>query len=81
MNFSFFAAFLKNRNIISKTKISKVTDYAAFKDKLRPNVHLSERCAEFMTQLRRLKVTVKGHGFTIDCRVLFISPLSMEGCS
>ena len=29
MNFSFFAVFLKNRNIISKIKRSKVTDYAA----------------------------------------------------
>ena len=29
MNFSFFTQFLKNRNIISKIKISKVTDYAA----------------------------------------------------
>ena len=26
----FFTVFLKNRNIISKIKISKVTDYAAF---------------------------------------------------
>ena len=29
MNFSFFTMFLKNRNIISKIKRSKVTDYAA----------------------------------------------------
>ena len=29
MNFSFFTVFLKNRNIISKIKRSKVTDYAA----------------------------------------------------
>ena len=28
MNFSFFTVFLKNRNIISKIKRSKVTDYA-----------------------------------------------------
>ena len=29
MNFSIFTVFLKNRNIISKMKSSKVTDYAA----------------------------------------------------
>ena len=29
LNFSFFTVFLKNRNIISKIKRSKVTDYAA----------------------------------------------------
>ena len=29
MNFSIFTVFLKNRNIIFKMKISKVTDYAA----------------------------------------------------
>ena len=29
----FFAVFLKNRNIISKTKKSKVTDYAALRNK------------------------------------------------
>ena len=29
LNFSFSAVFLKNRNIISKIKRSKVTDYAA----------------------------------------------------
>ena len=29
MNFSFFTVFLKNRNISSKIKRSKVTDYAA----------------------------------------------------
>ena len=29
MNFSIFIVFLKNRNIISKMKRSKVTDYAA----------------------------------------------------
>ena len=29
MNFSFFNVFLKNRNISSKIKRSKVTDYAA----------------------------------------------------
>ena len=29
MNFSIFTVFLKNRNIISKMKRSKVTDYAA----------------------------------------------------
>ena len=28
----FFSVFLKNRNIISKIKRSKVTDYAALKD-------------------------------------------------
>ena len=27
--FEYFTVFLKNRNFISKTKISKVTDYAA----------------------------------------------------
>ena len=31
LNFSFFTVFLKNRNIISKIKRSKVTDYAALK--------------------------------------------------
>ena len=35
MNFSIFTVFLKNRNIIFKMKISKVTDYAA----LSVNVH------------------------------------------
>ena len=29
LNFNFFTVFLKNRNIISKIKRSKVTDYAA----------------------------------------------------
>ena len=29
MNFSYFTVFLKNRNISSKIKRSKVTDYAA----------------------------------------------------
>ena len=29
LNFSIFTVFLKNRNIIFKMKISKVTDYAA----------------------------------------------------
>ena len=29
MDFSIFTVFLKNRNIISKIKRSKVTDYAA----------------------------------------------------
>ena len=29
LNFSFFTVFLKNRNLISKIKRSKVTDYAA----------------------------------------------------
>ena len=36
-NFRFFAVFLKNRNIISKIKRSKVTDYAALKFMNRPN--------------------------------------------
>ena len=31
MNFSIFNVFLKNRNIVLKMKISKVTDYAALK--------------------------------------------------
>ena len=31
MNFSIYTVFLKNRNIIFKMKISKVTDYAALK--------------------------------------------------
>ena len=31
LNFSIFTVFLKNRNIISKMKRSKVTDYAALK--------------------------------------------------
>ena len=31
LNFSFFTVFLKNKNIISKIKRSKVTDYAALK--------------------------------------------------
>ena len=31
MNFSIFTVFLKNRNIIFKMKISKVTDYAALR--------------------------------------------------
>ena len=31
LNFSNFTVFLKNRNIISKMKRSKVTDYAALK--------------------------------------------------
>ena len=31
LNFSFFTVFLKNRNVISKIKRSKVTDYAALK--------------------------------------------------
>ena len=31
LNFSFFTVFLKNRNISSKIKRSKVTDYAALK--------------------------------------------------
>ena len=31
LNFSIFTAFLKNRNIISKMKRSKVTDYAALR--------------------------------------------------
>ena len=31
MNFSFFTVFLKNRNISSKIKRSKVTDYAALR--------------------------------------------------
>ena len=34
MNFSFFTVFLKNRNISSKIKRSKVTDYAALKPQL-----------------------------------------------
>ena len=33
MNFSYFTVFLKNRNIGSKIKRSKVTDYAALKIK------------------------------------------------
>ena len=32
MNFSFFTVFLKNRNISSKIKRSKVTDYAALNE-------------------------------------------------
>ena len=35
LNFSFFTVFLKNRNIIFKMKISKVTDYAALKEMFR----------------------------------------------
>ena len=37
--FSIFTVFLKNRNIISKMKISKVTDYAAlnFKPSSKPS--------------------------------------------
>ena len=31
LNFSIFTVFLKTRNVIFKMKISKVTDYAAFK--------------------------------------------------
>ena len=31
LNFSLFTVFLKNRNIISKIKRSKVTDYAALR--------------------------------------------------
>ena len=31
LNFSFFTVFFKNRNIFSKIKRSKVTDYAALK--------------------------------------------------
>ena len=34
MNFSIFTVFLKNRNIVFKIKISKVTDYAALKHAL-----------------------------------------------
>ena len=34
LNFSIFTVFLKNRNIISKMKRSKVTDYAALNDTL-----------------------------------------------
>ena len=41
LNFSFFTVFLKNRNIISKIKRSKVKDYAALKvieDPEQPNL-------------------------------------------
>ena len=31
--FEYFTVFLKNRNLISKIRISKVTDYAALKSK------------------------------------------------
>ena len=34
LNFSFFVVLLKNRNIIPKIKLSKVTDYAALSMKL-----------------------------------------------
>ena len=34
LNFSFFTVFLKNRNFISKVRISKVTDYAALREAL-----------------------------------------------
>ena len=34
LNFSFVTVFLKNRNIISKIKRSKVTDYAALRQVL-----------------------------------------------
>ena len=37
MNFSFFTVFLKNRNISSKIKRSKVTDYAALRKLLPEN--------------------------------------------
>ena len=33
LNFSYFTVFLKNRNISSKIKRSKVTDYAALRTK------------------------------------------------
>ena len=32
--FEYFSVFLKNRNFISKIRISKVTDYAALNDLL-----------------------------------------------
>ena len=32
LNLSIFTVFLKNRNFISKIRISKVTDYAALRD-------------------------------------------------
>ena len=41
MNFSFFTVFLKNRNISSNIKRSKVTDYAALK------CHLCDKNPEF----------------------------------
>ena len=44
-NFSFFTVFLKNRNIISKIKRSKVTDHAALK----------------LVGLRSAVVTIPGH--------------------
>ena len=34
LNLSIFAVFLKNRNIISKNRKSKVTDYAALREKV-----------------------------------------------
>ena len=37
LNFSIFTVFLKNRNIIFKMKISKVTDYAALRVNLKVN--------------------------------------------
>ena len=49
-NFSFFAVFLKNRNIISKIKRSKVTDYAALK--LWFNFHLACRGCMFILNCR-----------------------------
>ena len=44
MNFSFFTVFLKNRNISSKIKRSKVTDYAA--------LHLTNR----VVRVRRIRI-------------------------
>ena len=41
MNFSFFTVDLKNRNISSKIKRSKVTDYAAL------SVHVMEVVSKF----------------------------------
>ena len=39
MNFSYFTVFLKNRNISSKIKRSKVTDYAALNTNQHTNIY------------------------------------------
>ena len=50
MNFSIFNVFLKNRNIIFKMKISKVTDYAALKKCLRGPGFNSHRKTQTQTK-------------------------------
>ena len=52
LNLSIFTVFLKKRNLISKIRTSKVTDYAALTGKLGINMYFKEKTKATTTGAR-----------------------------